>query len=191
MRRLLLVFVVLLVLLASPTVVYADPVRATPPGSTRVVFERFDVNETYVVPAGSFLACSFDLQETVSGWMMNRIDLGPDGSLRALATTDHLTYTDEAFGVSVSMDFFSSKFLRGDDAIVTNPDGTITVRQTRVGHLTSSAAGSSIGLFDFVLTIDPSTGQELSFSVLRHAGQIGGFWAGPVDLSAYCSQFTV
>jgi len=48
-------------------------------------------------------------------------------------------------------------------------------------------------MFIFSLTIDPSTGQELDFSVLRNAGPIGGDWSGPsygCDRAAYCAQFT-
>ena len=77
--------------------------------------------------------------------------------------------------------------------MTTNPGGTITIIQKRVGNLSDNAGGSDRSMFIFSLTIDPSTGQELDFSVLRNAGPIGGDWSGPsygCDRAAYCAQFT-
>lgn len=85
-----------------------------------------------------------------------------------------------------------NRFTNGFEDItqeVTNPDGTITLTARRTGHLSHNVGGVDTGLFDFQLTVDPTTGAELSFQILRHAGQIGGMWSGEVDLAAYCAQF--
>jgi hypothetical protein len=63
----------------------------------------------------------------------------------------------------------------------------------RVGHLTLvQGAATDLGRFVYEITFDPVTGQELSFTILSHAGQIGGLWSGPpyFDPAAFCALLT-
>jgi len=155
--------------------------------SGRVLQFRTPIDDAYT----QTVLCPFPLAETVQGWEDQTVQLDPAGNIMNVITHDHLTYTDTAFGRTVTENFFSTRFW--DGTLITNPDGTVTIIQRRVGNLSDNAGGSDRGLLDFSLTIDPGTGQELGFSILRNAGQIGGDWSGPSygwDQAAYCEQFT-
>ena len=132
----------------------------------------------------------FPVQQSQQGWIKFKVEFDSSGAVVAQTEHDHLVYTDQAFGVSVPDSVFSARFDAGDSAIVENPDGTITYTARRVGHLSSTVAGNTLGSFDFVLVIDPVSGQEVSFTITRYAGQIGGLWSSFDGLAEYCAQFT-
>lgn len=169
----------------------ADPTTNQPTGSRHESFYTASVSDAYTVPPYPNGYCSFPVSETVSGWVKGKDSFDASGNFVMEIEHDHLTYTDTASGVTTSDNFYTTRFSPADQ-VTFNPDGTITSIQTRVGHLSDTIGGQDIGRFVFRLTFS-ATGQELSFTILRNAGQIGGFWSGPqygLDLNAWCAQFT-
>jgi hypothetical protein len=173
---------------ALPGVGLAAPTKNLPAGSPRVEFFTAQVDFAYDFAAGDF--CPFALHETQQGWITFKVEFDSSGVAVAQTEHDHIVYTDQAFGVSVVDSFFTARFDAGDSSIIQNADGTYTYTAHRVGNISSTVAGNTIGRFAFELVIDPVSGQELSFTITRYAGQIGGLWSSFDGLAAYCAQFT-
>ena len=133
--------------------------------------------------------CPFTLDERVTGFQGLVVRFDGSGHWIALIEHDQLTTTDEAFGHTVTDHFFTTRFDTGDDAVTDNGDGTLTYVARRVGHVSNTAAGRDLGLFDFTLIIDSTTFEEVSFTIARHAGQIGGTWSSLDAALAYCALF--
>ena len=193
-RKLLVsVLTIIVMMLVFPTTAFADPISNPPPGSTRIQFFSVAVNDYFVIPANDVFEgitfCSFDVEQTATGWVRFRDYFDKAGNWTLEVSTDHILYTETANGKSISDLFVRTKKLYADN-ITTNPDGTITLIQTWAGHASLvHGVGADVGRITFSLTIDPNTGQELDFHIVHHDGQNTGLWGGPQSsVDALCAK---